>query len=190
MNAAEHIVECYYRIVKGCFTLDDVKVIDGINRQIDLLAVNLRTADQFHIETSVTHRTAWAPNAQKLEAVFSHKFLGVPKKREGKKTDFARGLNYRKNIDNTYKSVGIDPNKIQRVFVCWIIKDKEACDLALEKFQDNHGVSMSVVSFRDTILPALRDAVGTTNYDDEVLRSLSFVKEQEKQTKKKVSIPK
>lgn len=43
---------------------------------------------------------------------------------------------------------------------------------------------MSIVSFRDTILPALRDAVGTTNYDDEVLRTLSFIKEQDSQTKK------
>jgi hypothetical protein len=166
-----------------------VKVIDGINRQIDLLAVNLLTGDQYHIEASVTHRTAWAPDAEKLEAVFSHKFLGIPKKREGKKTDSARGVNYRKQIDATYKSVGLDPGKIQRVFVCWIIKDEKTCGQALKKFQEKHGVSMSVVSFRDTVLPALRDAVGTTNYDDEVLRSFSFIKEQEKQTKKKKAQP-
>jgi hypothetical protein len=42
-----------------------VKVIDGINRQLDLLAINLITGDQYHIQTSVTHRTAWAPDAKK-----------------------------------------------------------------------------------------------------------------------------
>ena len=185
MNAAEHITECYYRLAKNCFTLDDVKVIDGVNRQLDLLAINLVTGDQYHIETSVTHRTAWAPDAKKLEAVFSHKFLGIPKEREGKKTDFARGVNYLEQIDATYRSVGIDPKKIQRVFVCWIMKDEATWETALAEFKQKHGFGMSIVSFRDTILPALCDAVGTTNYDDEVLRTLSFIKEREIQTKKR-----
>jgi hypothetical protein len=93
-------------------------------------------------------------------------------------------LSYLKQIDATYKSVGIDPKNIQRVFVCWIIKDEGAWATTLAEFQKKHGFGMSIVSFRDTILPALRDAVGTTNYDDEVLRTLSFIKEQDSQTKK------
>ncbi|MBK9056692.1 MAG: hypothetical protein IPL82_02475 [Elusimicrobia bacterium] len=189
MNTSEHITECYYRLVKNCFTLDDVKIIRGVNRQIDLLAINLTTGDQYHIETSVTHRKAWAPDAKKIEDIFLHKFLGVPKKREGKNSDFTKGANYRDRIDETYKSVGLDPLKIQRVFVCWIIKDKRGCDSALTEFQNKHGCSMSIVSFRDTVLPALRNVVTTANYDDEILRTLSFIKEQEGQTKKNKAQP-
>jgi hypothetical protein len=159
-------------------------VINGVNRQLDLLAINLTTGDQYHIETSVTHRTAWAPDEQKLESIFAHKFLGHPKEREGKKSDFVRGVNYQAQIEATYKSVGLDPTKIQRVFVCWILKHEAAGKNALAAFRQKHGFGMSIVSFRDTILPALRDAVGTTNYDDEVLRTLSFIKEQDSQTKK------
>jgi hypothetical protein len=32
MNAAEHIVESYFRLCRGCFTLSDRKVKDGNNR--------------------------------------------------------------------------------------------------------------------------------------------------------------
>jgi hypothetical protein len=184
MNAAEHIVECYFRITKKCFTLDDVKVIGGNNRQIDLLAINLRTKEQFHIETHVTHQTMWALDAKGISQFFEYKFLGFPRKREGKKTDYSRGVNYRRQIEDTYKSVGLDPEKIQRVFVCWIIKDQETYDLALAELQKRHSCTMAVVSFRDIILPALQDAVGTTNYDDEVLRTFSLIKEREKQARK------
>lgn len=48
---------------------------------------------------------------------------------------------------------------------------------------------MSIVSFRDTVLPALRNVVTTANYDDEILRTLSFIKEQEGQTKKNKAQP-
>lgn len=84
MNAAEHITECYYRLEKRCFTLDDVKVINGVNRQLDLLAINLTTGDQYHIETSVTHRTAWAPDEQKLESILLTNFSGTQKNAKGK----------------------------------------------------------------------------------------------------------
>jgi hypothetical protein len=38
MNAAEHIVDSHFRIVRDYFTLADQKVLHGNNRQLDLLA--------------------------------------------------------------------------------------------------------------------------------------------------------
>jgi hypothetical protein len=85
MNTAEHIVDLYFRVVRKCFTLNDVKVINGVNRQLDILAVNMITGDQFHIESSVTHEKGWAPKEEKLRDVFEKKFLGVPPKRKARK---------------------------------------------------------------------------------------------------------
>ena len=184
MNAAEHIVDCYYRIVEQCFTMSDAKVIGGINRQLDILAANLTTGAQYHIESSVTHRTGSAPKAADLKRIFSKKFLGLPEKRSGKKTDYALGKSYKKNIEETYKSYGLDPKKVNRVFVCWILHPKSDADKFLKEFESEHKFKISVISFRDTILPKLREAVRTANYDDEILRTIGFIKEHDLQTRK------
>jgi hypothetical protein len=186
MNAAEHIVDCYYRVVKKCFTMNDAKVINGVNRQLDVLAANLTTGEQFHVESSVTHRTGWAPKPKKLEEIFKKKFLGLPEERHGEKTDFERGIDYRKNILETYKAYGLDPKKIQRVFVCWILHSKTPADAFLEDFERKYQMKITIVSFRDVILPELHSAVGTANYDDEVLRTIGFFNERERQTKNKL----
>lgn len=55
MNTTEKIVESYFRLCHGYFTIADTKVINGNNRQIDLLAVNLKTNEQYQVEVSVTH---------------------------------------------------------------------------------------------------------------------------------------
>jgi hypothetical protein len=162
--------------------MNDAKVIGGINRQLDILAVNLKTGDQFHIESSVTHRLGWDPKSEKLRQIFTKKFLGMPEERQGEKTDFSRGKNYLENILNTYKAYGLEPKRIQRIFICWILHPKSPADSFLHSFEKTHGMKISVLSFRDTILPELREAVSTSNYDDEILRTIGFIKEQEKQT--------
>jgi len=40
------------------------------------------------------------------------------------------------------------------------------------------------LSLRDFILPELAKAIGTANYDDEILRTLGFIKQLEWQTSK------
>jgi len=185
MNTAEHIVDCYYRIVEECFTMSDAKVIGGINRQLDILAVNLKTQQQYHIESSVTHRSAWAPKATDLKKLFNKKFLGLPEERSGAKTDFRLGRTYRKHIEETYATYGLDPKSVHRVFVCWILHPKSDAEQFLKEFEKEHKLKISVISFRDTILPKLRETVGTANYDDEILRTIGFIKEHDLQTKQK-----
>ncbi|HNJ06109.1 MAG: hypothetical protein K1X78_16245 [Verrucomicrobiaceae bacterium] len=164
--------------------MNDAKVIGGINRQLDILAVNLKTGDQFHIESSVTHRLGWAPKPADLKAIFEKKFLGLPEKREGKKTDHALGKQYQQNILDTYAGYGLDPKRIQRVFVCWVLHSKSTADELLQAFEDKHKMPISILSFRDTILPELREEVGTANYDDEILRTIGFLKERDLQTQR------
>jgi hypothetical protein len=126
MNAAEHIVESYFRLCKGCFTLSDRKVENGVGRQLDLLAVNLQKKLQLHIEVAVTHRTHWCPTRDQLTPYFEKKFFGVPPERKsvsGKGTDFEKGKSYFDEIQNAYTSVGFNPEKISRVVVCWFVKE-------------------------------------------------------------------
>lgn len=179
MNAAEHILECYFRLVLKCFTIADVKVINGNNRQCDLLAVNIKNNKYYHVESSVTHRKMWAPDVPTLQEIFDKKFRGIPPKKESPKSDWKKGITYFDNIKKTYSLLGIPPSKINRVFVCWFIKDKEKenVDIFLDKYKKKYGIRVEVLSLKDTILPKLVEAVGTSNYDDEILRTISFFKE-------------
>jgi len=95
----------------------DVKIPGGHNRQWDLLAYNVATQDQYHVENSVTHQLNWCPNTEKLSGIFDRKFRGVPPRREGSKTDFTKGKTYFDNILIAYQRVGLDPSKIQMVLV-------------------------------------------------------------------------
>ena len=94
MNAVEHIVECYFRYVRGCFTMTDVKVPGGNNRQCDLLAYDAKNRKQYHVESSVTHDKTWAPSLDQLRDIFDKKFKGEPSKRQGANTDYAKGKSY------------------------------------------------------------------------------------------------
>jgi len=42
MNTAEHRVESYFRLCRKCFTIVDLKVPRGNNRQLDILAHNVK----------------------------------------------------------------------------------------------------------------------------------------------------
>jgi len=104
MNTTEKIVESYFRLCRKCFTIPDVKVIKGNNRQIDLLVFRVLTSEQFHVEVSVTHCRNWCPTAEELITEFDKKFFGVPPRKNRSNTDYARGVTYKENIYQTYKA--------------------------------------------------------------------------------------
>lgn len=184
MNATEKIVEAYFRLCRVCFTMADLKVPHGNNRQIDLLACDLNRGEQFHVEVSVTHQENWCPSTAELLDGFEKKFFGVPTRREGPNTDHAQGKNYAKQILDAYRSVGIEPDRIRRVWVCWTVADPENLSQTLMDYSAKRGLRMGaieVVSFRDEILPVLLKKVSTSNYDDDALRTLSLLQQFEQQ---------
>jgi hypothetical protein len=187
MNAVEHIVECYFRYCKSCFTITDLKIKAGNNRQADLLAYNLRTKEQYHVESSVTHCKNWAHSIEDLREVFDKKFRGVPTARKGKKTDYVKGKDYFKSILETYRNVGFVPSKIQRIFVTWIVTEENGLKRFLSDYKKEYGIRVKPLSFRDQILPELRKTVSTSNYDDEMLRVLSLLQQCDVQTSSKDS---
>lgn len=188
MNAAEHIVDSYYRLVQGCFTLADRKVAKGNNRQLDILAYDIKQSTCYHIEVGVTHRKNWCPSPKELIPQFDKKFFGTVPERKGRSdgtTDFEKGKSYWKQIEDTYKAVGFDPRKVQRVWVCWILKHHDGTKPVLLKHKPKGQTleyTVEVMSLRDFILPQLENAIGTSNYDDEILRTLGFVKQRELQS--------
>jgi len=190
MNTAEHIVESYFRLCRGCFTITDRKVKNGNNRQLDILAYNVKEKRQFHIEVGVTHRPNWAPTREDLRLYFEHKFFGAPPKRENKSggtTDYEKGKSFFANIVETYVDVGFLPAEVRRVWVCWILKNEEKQNkpvvFPFESKHLNRPFEIEVLSLRELILTELEVAIGTANYDDEILRVLGFIKERELQTR-------
>lgn len=188
MNAAEHIVDAYFRLCRGCFTLTDKKVTKGNNRQFDILAYHLVQKTQFHIEVGVTHQENWCPTLESLSKGFEKKFFGSSPERKGKAdgtTDFEKGKSYFPQIQDTYKEVGFYPESVKRIWVCWIVKDQDNTKPILINFHSRYQNSefpIEVFSLRDFVLPELENTIGTANYDDEVLRTLGFMKQRELQT--------
>jgi len=188
MNASEHIVESYFRFCRGCFTFSDRKVVRGINRQLDLLAYNLKEMSQFHVEISVTHRKNWCPTREELGQEFEKKFFGAPPARASKtggKTDSEKGKSFFPQIEETYREVGFSPADVKRVWVCWVVKgeeDSKSLVLLFPSKRLNKTFEIEVLSLRNCVLPELKNAVETANYDDEILRTLGFIKQCELQT--------
>lgn len=188
MNTTEKIVESYFRLCRDCFTMADLKVINGNNRQIDLLAISPKTDEQYHVEVSVTHQENWCPTPDDLFAEFEKKYFGAPAKREGKNTDYALGKTYEKQIYETYKSVGLNPRKIKRVWVCWTVVEADNIEGQLTAYCRKRGINkkaLEILSFRDVVIPSLLGKVATSNYEDDVLRTLSLLQQYEKQQSKK-----
>ncbi len=180
MNAVEHIVDCYFRLCRQCFTMNDVKVVGGNNRQMDLLAVNLLNGTQYHVESAVTHSWEWFTKPQELTQELDRKFFGIPAPKEGKNTDFTKGKTYTAQINAMYPSLGLDPVRLQRVYVTWAIPGfANVADAVAEYSRAREVRPIEVLSFRDAILPALEQQVGTSNYEDEVLRTLSLLRQRQ-----------
>jgi hypothetical protein len=185
VNTAEHIVEAYFRFCRNCFTITDRKVLGGNNRQLDILAYNVKDRTCFHVEVGVTHRTNWCPTQAQLASYFERKFFGLPRERIGHtagKTDYEKGKNYFLQIERIYQDVGFDPKAVRRVWVCWIAKGMTGVQIINHHSPSlNRSFQVELLSLRDQVLPDLKDAIGTSNYDDEVLRTLGFVKQQDLQ---------
>jgi hypothetical protein len=117
-----------------------------------------------------------------LKEIFYQKFRGLPQKREGKFTDFVKGKIYFINIENTYKIYGLDPLKIQRVFVTWYKDEQKDYEKFCSEYEKKHGFKIDILYLRDQILPELENKISSSNYDDEVLRTLSLLKQRKLQT--------
>ncbi len=189
MNATEHLVEVYYR-QRGHFTATDVKVINGNNRQFDILTFDPRNQSYNHIEVSVTHtvNSTWIRPLSVISDEVRFKFFGIPKNKrpDNPNTDFSKGKTYLEQIKSTYATFGIDYETVRRVWCTWCLPDNDIQNIENWKqkmayeFQLKPG-NFEILLFRDEVLKVLLDNIGTSNYDDEILRTLSLISEYRKQ---------
>ncbi len=180
MNTTENIVETYYRVCRKCFTMQDIKVLGGNNRQFDLLAFSVIDQTAFHVESSISITDA-RPLRMKDELgvieSLKKKFFGDPPIRQGARTDHARGINYGDKIDYMYKSLGLNPQKIERVCCRWAFYDENE---KLKSFLNTNKIIQ--LSFRDTVLPELEQTLTTAHYENDGMRTISLIREYRRQT--------
>ena len=192
MNAPERIVETYYRMVKHCFTMPDVKVIAGNNRQIDLLVFCPASNLYYHVETAVTHVRHWNYSESELAREVNFKFFGAPRQQDtaNPRTDAARGKTYLQPIKDTYVSCGVDFESVVRVMCGWEFSDGAAQtvwrDSSAREFPPDR---LELLSFRDQVIPQLKAVVGPANYDDDILRTLSLLTQYEEQSREQAGFP-
>ena len=189
MNTTEHLVELYYRQL-GYFTLSDLKIKNGNNRQFDILAYNVKNKVFEHIEVNVAHGINWTESLKDIKEKFRFKFFGCPNNNrpDNPKTDLAKGKTYLAPIKEAYKDLGIDYYALKRVWCTWREPKKDETtinwktELAVEF--DLKPENFELLIFKDIVIPELFKAVGTANYEDELLRTLSLINEAEKQKEK------
>lgn len=191
MNTSEHIVESYFRFCRNCFTITDKKVKQAQNRQFDILAYDLKNNSQMHIEVATTTTKSWEADTKtpEFKEYIEKKFFGTPPKREtkeGNRTDYERGVNYLEKISDAYKEVSFDFNKVERIIVFWSFKKTDGSNFihfksSPEKLQDQEKFKkeyqITLISLRDFIIPELFSHLKTSNYEDEILRTFSFLNE-------------
>jgi hypothetical protein len=188
MNAVEQIVEIYFQKMLNCLTHPDIKVENGNNRQFDLLAYNIKTKKTYHIESSVKHELRWNPTINELIELIKFKFFGTlkDKNNKSKNTDKAKNKNYLEQIKNTYKIFGMNYDKINRVWVLWCTDKIEGKYFLIEKgkkYLEINQKKIEIISFRDIIIPELENSIGRSNYENDIIRTLSLFIERKKQNK-------
>lgn len=182
MYATEHLVEIYYRQL-GYFTTADIKVIRGNNRQFDIIAYNYKLDRFLHIEASVAHGQHWAASLTDIEKNVGYKFFGRTKNKrpDNPNTDYNKGKTYLQPIKSTYENLGIEYQKVIRVWCTWALieRDNDIKDWQrrLAKQYSLKPENFEILKFRDTVLPEVTANIGTAYYDDELIRILSLVKQ-------------
>jgi hypothetical protein len=188
MNTTEHLVELYYRHCHNNFTYTDFKVPGGNNRQFDVLAFDKPNNTLRHIEVSVTHSTGWTANLESLKNDIRFKFFGIPKNKrpDNPNTDYNKGKTYSSQIESAYNQFGLLWTEVIRVWCLWIhpadeeIIDNWRSELSTEFSLPND--KFEILSMRDEVIPSLIQSIGTSNYDDDILRTISLIDQQRKQT--------
>ena len=180
MNAAERLVELYFRFCRKCFTTTDVKVEKGNNLQFDMIAVSIlgrKVKAVYRVEVNVTHCLQHCPTKRKLFRNWGHKFAGKPwKSSRFRNRDSVA-------IYQAYRGLGLNISKIHRVYCCWVVP-KGDTDEIISEYYEKRGIQIEILSLRDEVLPELRKKVGSSNYDDELLRTVSLLGVAEKQVPK------
>lgn len=153
-----HIVERYMQLVKRCFTMTNVML--GGGKEIDLLAFNPKTGEQFHIEVRVCIGRGF-----RLRMIDTQTKKGQ-KHRRGMDTLNTIKFSPPAVVDGCKEIFGCEEYK--RVLVVWDVQEPNV----IEQAEKLYGIEIWRIS---DIITGLIHEVGTKAYRDDVLRTVQLI---------------
>jgi hypothetical protein len=153
-----HIVERYMQLVKRCFTMTNIMLTGG--KEIDLLALDPRTGNKYHIEVRVAIGRGF-----RIRLIDTQTKKGVKHK---------RGLDTLNEIKFSPPAVVNGCREIfgcsdyKRVLVVWNVQEPNV----IEEAKKLYGIEVWRIS--DIITDLIRE-VGTKAYRDDILRLIQLI---------------
>lgn len=156
MSTVEHAVDCYFRVCRQCFTMHNV-VCSG-NRKFGLLASDLNSGSQYHIESTMNHGAFWQPSEEELFAEIDATFFG--------------GL-WGQQVVNAYRNVGFAPHFVERIYCSWTLPKLPNLQHSLHRYSSSRRVRMvQMISLRDEVFPQLKKTSLLSHMDENLLKTL------------------
>ena len=173
MEPEVHIIEKYFQKILNCFTMTNVRLKGG--KEIDLLAVNPKTGEKYHVESRVATSRSFA---LRLEDTYTSK--GRPHK---------RGLDYFAKekfghpvvLDKIHELFG--DSDYHKVLVVWNVQDENLFRLAKDRF------NIEIWGMRALLLDMMKQRV-TVGSRDDILRTMELVasmRQEEREFLKKLN---
>jgi len=167
MNAAERIVEAYFRYARSIFTRTSVKGVGQV--ELDIVGVDPRMKPPtfFHIESSVSISSGYSKITNKQ---FDPSEAKLRQKAAGQRTTagfFIEKKFFSQDVLETLRQIGCDTRNLKRVLVSWEF-DEEA-----HKVLQGKGIECLTMK---EILQELADylAQETCDMDADILRTLQL----------------
>jgi hypothetical protein len=149
-----HIIEVYFREVQNCLTITNVRCENG--REIDLLAINPKTGEKYHVESRI--------------ATTRSLYLTLKGHRRGLDYFDKEKFNHLAVV-NKIKEIFGDTN-YQKVLVIWCYVD-DYVEYCAEK---DYGIK---IMFIKTIIEELKEAVKRRGSRDDIMRLIELITEIE-----------
>jgi len=167
MNAAERIVEAYFRHVRSTFTRTSVKGVGQVELDIVGVDPNKKPPTFYHIESSVSISSGYSKITNKQ---FSPSEAKIREKAAGQRTTagfFIEKKFLSREVIETLKQIGCDTRNLKRILVSWEFDDEA------RKVLQNKGIECLTMK---EILQELADylAQETCDIDSDILRTLQF----------------
>ncbi len=167
MNAAERIVEAYFRHVRGAFTRTSVRGVGQV--ELDIVAVDPNKSPMVfsHIESAVSISSGYSKITNKP---FSPSEAKLRQKMAGQRTTagfFIEKKFFTQEVLATLRQIGCKTQNLKRILVSW-----EFDNDALKVLQDKGIECLTMKEIFQELADSL--ALETCDFDSDILRTLQL----------------
>lgn len=165
MNAAEHIIESYYRYVKGYYTRCNIK--GKGQTELDIIAVDPTGIKPifYHIESTVSISSNFSKITADDYSPEDEKIRSKKAKQRRTVDFFVSKKFYSDNIEKTYKELKIDKKNVNRILISWDFEK-----IAIEKLKKH---DIKCLTMKEILQELADKLVGETkDIDDDILRAI------------------